>query len=190
MQTLQKTNIIKNDRSKKVYVILSRSGTYPSRLIKLFTGGEFTHSSIAIAPCKHRLYSFGRKKMNNFFIGGFLREDVDKFLFAKFPDTPCAVYVIALSENGYKLLSSQLKCYKEKCQKYKYNFAGLATTQFGIKRELKYRYTCAQFVASLLEETGEVSLPKHRSLMKPMDFTRIPEARLIYKGKLKDISFD
>ena len=108
---------------KKIYIVLSRSETYPSRMIKMITKGEYTHSSIAIVPCRHQLYSFGRKRLNNFLIGGFLEEDVDKFLYAKFPNMPCAVYEVCVSDKGYSEIADRLEVCKIKCHKYKYNFA-------------------------------------------------------------------
>lgn len=174
---------------KKVYVILSCTGTGPSNLIKLATKAEFTHSSIAITPNRHNLYSFARRRLHNIFIAGFFHEDVDKFVFAKYPNAPCAVYEIKVSDEGYNKIASKLISFDKKYKKHKYSFIGALTTQFGIKRNLKYRYTCAQFVASMLCASEEITLPKHPSLMKPMDFTYIPEANLIYYGKLKNIDF-
>lgn len=174
---------------KKVYVILSCTGSGPSRFIKLATKAEFTHSSIAITPNRHQLYSFARRKLHNIFIAGFLHEDVDKFIFALYPNAPCAVYEINVTNDGYKKIVNALIACDKKYNKYKYSFLGALTSQLGIKRDLKYRYTCSQFVASLLHITGEITLPKHPSLMKPIDFIKIPEAKLIYNGKLKNIDF-
>jgi hypothetical protein len=174
---------------KKIYVILSRTGTFPSNLIKLATKAEFTHSSIAITPNRHQLYSFARRRLHNIFIAGFLHEDVDKFVFAKYPNAPCAVYEIKVSDEGYNKITNKLIAFDKKYKKHKYSFVGTLTTQFGIKRNLKYRYTCAQFVASMLCASEEVTLPKHPSLMKPMDFADIPEAKIIYYGQLKNIDF-
>ncbi len=175
---------------KKVYVILSRTNTQPSKFIKLTTGAEFTHSSIAMTPDKHKLYSFARRKLNNFLVGGFVYEDVDKFIFAKYPYSPCAVYEITVSDAAHIKMSEKLLQFEQKYQKYKYSFAGAAISLFGIRRRLKYKYTCSQFVASLLALSDEVELPKHPSLMKPMDFTKMHNAKLIYSGTINNISFN
>ena len=174
---------------KKVYVVLSHTGTAPSRLVKFATKDEFTHSSIAIIPCRHYLYSFARRRMHNVFIGGFIHEDVDKFIFAKFPNSPCAVYEITVSDKGYQNIVDRLDKCNEKSKKYKYSFIGALTTKMGMKRKLKYRYTCSQFVASLLEASGDVDLRKHPSLARPMDFTKISNANLVYQGPIKNIKF-
>ena len=174
---------------KKVYIVLSCTETGPSRLIKFATKAEFTHSSIAMIPCRHKLYSFARRRLHNFLIAGFFHEDVDKFVFARYPNAPCAVYEIEISNAGYKRMAETLDLFEKKYSKCKYSFTGMLTTQMGIKRNLKYKYTCAQFVATLLESSGDVALPKHPSLIKPMDLAKIPEARLVYSGNIKNIRF-
>ena len=174
---------------KKVYVVLSRTDTGPSRFIRFATKDDFTHSSIAVIPCRHKRYSFARRKLHNFLVAGFIHEDVDKFVFAMFPEAPCAVYEIKVSDEGYRRIVERLIACNKKYKKYKYSFVGALTTQMGVKRDLKYRYTCAQFVASLLESSGDVTLPKHPSLMKPMDMVNIPEAKPVYFGSLKNIDF-
>lgn len=174
---------------KKVYVVLSCTGTGPSQLIKMATKAPFTHASIALVPCRHRLYSFARRRMHNIFIAGFFHEDVDKFVFAKFPNAPCAVYEVPVSDEGYKRMQGVIDACNKKYNKYKYSFFGAATTRMGIQKKLKYRYTCSQFVATVLDVSGDVSLPKHPSLMLPSDFAELPSAKLVYTGELQNIHF-
>ena len=175
---------------KKVYIILSRTDTTPSRFVKLATGSQFTHSSIALVPCKHKLYSFARRRMHNIFVAGFLHEDVDAFVFGKYPESPCAVYELEVSDEAYGKMADMIKCFEKRYSKYKYSFVGAAASQFGIRRKLKYKYTCSQFVAAVLSRAEAISLPKHPSLMKPMDFTKIDGMKLLYSGTIKNISFE
>lgn len=174
---------------KKVYIILSCTGTVPSQLIQLATNAPFTHASISMLPDRTKLYSYARRRKNNFLVAGYIHEDIDSFVFAKYPFAPCAVYEIEVSDEGYHKMLKKLAFFDERYKKCKYSFVGAVTSQFRIRKHLKYRYTCAQFVASILDSSGEVKLPKHPSLIKPMDLTRIPYSRLIYNGPLKDIHF-
>lgn len=175
---------------KKVYVILSRTGTGPSHLIGAVTHAEFTHSSLALLPSKHKLYSFARRRMHNFFVAGFIHEDTETFVFAKYSDAPCAVYALDVSDAGYCHMCETVARFDAQYKRFKYNFIGAATSQLGVRLRLKYRYTCAQFVATVLQSSGDVVLPKDASLMKPMDLIDIPGMRQIYRGPLKDISFE
>ncbi len=175
---------------KKVYVVLSRTGTGPSRLIRLATKSQFTHSSLALIPCRHSLYSFARRRLHNFLIAGFFHEDVDAFVFAKYPDAPCAVYEITVSDQAYSKMADKIAEFEKRYSKHTYSFTGIVTTQIGIRRELKYKYTCSQFVSSILQASEEIELPKHPSLMKPIDLTKVSGAKLIYSGTIKNISFN
>ena len=171
-------------------MILSCTGTNPSKLIRIATRAQFTHSSLALTPCRHKLYSFARRRLHNFLIAGFFHEDIDSFVFAKYPNAPCSVYEITVSDLGYEKMVDKISNFEKKYSKHKYSFIGMVTSQFGIRRNLKYRYTCSQFVSSILASSEEISLPKHPSLMKPMDLSKIPGAKLIYSGAIKNISFN
>ena len=49
------------DTMKKIYIVLAHTGTLLSRIIKMKTGAEYTHSSIALDENLDEMYSFGRK---------------------------------------------------------------------------------------------------------------------------------
>ena len=46
--------------TKNIYIILTRSDTFISRLIGFFTKEPFTHASIAFDDSLDRMYSFAR----------------------------------------------------------------------------------------------------------------------------------
>ena len=45
---------------KKIYIILTHTGTMLSKIIKKYTKDEFSHVSIALDKELNRMYSFGR----------------------------------------------------------------------------------------------------------------------------------
>ena len=59
---------------KKIYIMVSYSGTLLSNLIKMYTRKEYTHVSISLDIKLQEMYSFGRIHPYNAFIGGFVRE--------------------------------------------------------------------------------------------------------------------
>ena len=172
---------------KSVYIILSDMKTRPSRLIKLVTRAQFSHVSIALVPSSEKLYSFGRRKINNFLVGGFINEDTKKHVMGLFPHSPCSVYVINVSDDSYEKMELMISECNRQYKDYKYSFLGAFTSYIGIKKRLKYHFTCSQFVAMMLNISGAVRLPKHPSLMKPMDFLTIPDMKLIYQGTLYEL---
>ena len=49
------------DDSKKVYILLSKTKTVPSNLIKLMTREPYCHTSLALDISLDEMYSFARK---------------------------------------------------------------------------------------------------------------------------------
>ena len=59
---------------KKIYIVLTHSGTYFSQVIKFFTRYNYSHVAISFDKNINTMYSFGRKQYNNPLFGGFVIE--------------------------------------------------------------------------------------------------------------------
>ena len=87
---------------QKIYIVLTHTGTLLSNLIKLYTKNDYSHVSLAFDEDLNEMYSFGRLYTYNAFIGGFVREYLDKGTFKRFKNTTTSVYeVIITDENIY-----------------------------------------------------------------------------------------
>ena len=174
---------------KKLYVLLSKTQTRPSRFIHHFTGGAFTHVSLALTPETDRFYSFARRSLRNPFKAGMIVENTNTMIFALFPDCPCALYEIEVSDEGYAKAEQIVKMRLSNYKKSKYNFFGALLLRWGIRIKRKWKLVCSQFVALILEESGAAILPKDPYLMLPNDFLNIKEMKKIYDGPLKNCNF-
>ena len=174
---------------KQVYILLSKTGTVPSRFIHFLTKGTFTHTSIALTPETDRFYSYARRTLNNPLRAGFMMEDIHDFIFARYPDAPCALYAITISDEAYERLEKRVQFYFDNYKKAKYNFIGALALRLGIRIRREYHLVCSQFVALMLQESGEISLPKDPYMMLPSDFMKIENIRKIYSGRLADCNF-
>lgn len=85
-------------QGKKIYIILTHTGTVLSKIIKGFTKDEFSHVSIALDIELKEMYSFGRLNPNNPFCGGFVHEYIDKGTFKRFYKTRAKVYSLEVTE--------------------------------------------------------------------------------------------
>ena len=54
---------------KKVYFIVTHTGTTLSKIIKFYTKKEYSHVSISLDEGLNQMYSFGRKHAYNPFFG-------------------------------------------------------------------------------------------------------------------------
>lgn len=89
------------DESKKVYILLSKTKTVPSNLIKLMTREPYCHTSLALDISLDEMYSFARKGVYNPFNSGFISENIEKGIFGKHKGTRCAVYELKVTSKQY-----------------------------------------------------------------------------------------
>ena len=174
---------------KKIYFLLTRTQTVPARVIRMVKGGVYSHVSLSLTPETDRFYSYARRKLHNFLVGGIKLEDIHKDIFALYPDSICALYEISVSDEAYYRMKNEVDKYFANYKHATYNFLGTLLLTVGIKYNRGYKLTCSQFVAVMLHASGEIELPKDPYLMIPNDFLSIPGSRVIYEGALKDCHF-
>ena len=87
---------------KKIYLILTHTGTTLSTIIKCYTKDEFSHVSIALDKELNTMYSFGRLRPSNPFIGGFVHEGIDFGTFKRFKNTQSEIYSLEIADNKYE----------------------------------------------------------------------------------------
>src|SRR5699024_8190162 len=105
-----------------MYFLFTDTGTNLAKLINFFTGQQLNHVSISFDNELREVYSFGRKKPKNPFIGGFVKEDIQSdFL----KNSDCAVYVYPISENDYRKIMQEIRSVAKDKDAYKYNIIGL-----------------------------------------------------------------
>lgn len=169
---------------KRIYIILTYSGTMLSRIIKIYTRAEFSHVSIALDENLNQMYSFGRLNPYNPFIGGFVHEGINIGTFKRFKRTQTAIYSITISDEQYKKVKARIEYIKSRKVLYRFNTMGLFGAGFNIKIHSSNSFYCAEFVKYLLVKAMiKNNLPE---IVKPEDFKKMENIKLEYKGILKE----
>ncbi|MEH7252430.1 hypothetical protein V7111_09940 [Neobacillus niacini] len=168
---------------KKVYLLLTNSGSFLTKLIKLYTKKPYNHASIAFDNELSEVYSFGRKTAGNPFIGGFVKEDVRTGLFTH---ADCTIYSFTVTESQMQKLKHYLDKIEAQKNHYRYNFLGLLGVMFNTPIDRKKAYFCSQFVATLLKECNIIHFEKPPSLIAPYDLQTVSTFQFVYEGKLRD----
>ena len=122
---------------KKIYIILTYTGTILSQIVKVYTRREFSHVSISLDEDLTKMYSFGRLNPYNPFSGGFVHEHIDSGTFKRFKNTKTKIYSLEIPEKKYYELDKIIKnMYKEK-DTYKFNILCLIgiLINYKVKRE-------------------------------------------------------
>ncbi len=171
--------------AKSIYILLSRTGTGFSRLVGLCTRQEYTHVSLALDREMTRLYSFGRRSLHLPFLAGFVREDPDSGVFARY-NTRCLVCELRVEEQIYRRVEGLIAAFCTEYPRYRYGFLGLPLVALQIPRSCRRRFVCSQFVAFLLSRSGALRLRKDYSLMRPQDFSALEEPRPFFRGSLRE----
>lgn len=169
---------------KKIYIVLTYTGTILSKIVKFYTRKEFSHVSISLDENLEEMYSFGRLNAYNPFFAGFVHEGLDKGTFKRFKNTKTRIYSLEVDEKQFEKISEIIDDVRNNKSEYNFNMLGLigVVLHCKIKRE-KYFY-CAEFIKYLLEESKVVyDLP---DIVKPEDFKDIDDLNCIYSGILRE----
>ncbi len=172
---------------KSIYILLTRSETYISRMIGLLTADAYTHASIAFTPDLEPLYSFARKHTLPL-PAGFRVEGLDKGYYKKYGHIPCAVYELQVSDDAYEAAQQQVEQMMQDASMYRYNFMGLLLCKLNIVHHRKRHYFCSEFVSEVLQQSNALDLPKDPSLMRPVDFMELDELSCRYEGNVRTLS--
>ena len=168
---------------KKIYIVLTHTGTVLSRIIKMYTKDEFSHVSISLDEELKQMYSFGRLNPYNPLIGGFVHEYIDKGTFKRFFKTNAGVYSLEVTNEQYQGIRNSINDFEQNKEKYKFNIIGLFAAGFHKKISCKHSFYCAEFVKYVMEQAGiETKLPE---AVKPEDFKKIENLEKVYSGLLR-----
>lgn len=169
--------------SKTVYILLTRSGTWFSRLIHLATADRYTHASIGLDGPDGPFYSFARLDPRFALPAGLVQERMDPRSLRR-KATPWCLCELEVSPQAYEHLRRQLSSMYARREQYHYNLLGALGCYFHQPLRREHHYFCSQFVASLLEESGAAELGKCPGLVRPVDFCSLHGLRTMRQGVL------
>lgn len=172
-------------KTTTVYFLFTDTGTTLSRLINFFTKQSLNHVSISFDKNLTEVYSFGRKRPRNPFIGGFIREDTQgEFL----QNSQCAILKFDLPKDEAQQVLNNIKKIETEQNLYRYNFIGLLGVLFQIEINREHAFFCSQFVSRMMSDIDSFQIDKPHCFVTPQDIRNHVGMELIYKGKLKNYS--
>lgn len=169
---------------KKIYIVLTYTGTLLSKLVKIYTKREFSHVSIALDEDLKQMYSFGRLNPYNPFIGGFVHEGIHTGTFKRFKKTKSRIYSLQVAEDKYEDVVQVIKNIQNHKEQYHFNIIGLFCVAIHLKFKREKSFYCAEFVKYVLEQSHIPNeLPE---IVKPEDFRKMKGLNVEYSGILKE----
>lgn len=147
-----------------VYIVLSKTQTLPSRVIKLWT----------------------REPYYNPFDCGFINEDITTGVFGRDVQTTCRIGRLRVTKEQYEKIKEILEQFKSEKAFYRYNYLGILGVMCQRSVERRYNYFCSQFVSYVLRKAGISLIMKKPGLTCPRDFRMCDDLEIIYEGKLRN----
>ena len=172
---------------KKIYVLLTKTGTVPSKIIGKLSRARFSHASLSIDNEFTDMFSFGRKGMK-VFPGGFAKENLRTRVLKKYENCPCEVISMEVTDENYEKIKNKALYFSDNKDLFGYSYIGIFACWCRIKLKFKNRYFCSQCVSEILK-AGNVQLPYDPLLMRPMDFMKIKDIKKEYLGTIKDLAY-
>ena len=180
--------MVEEKASKKIYIVISQTGTLLSRILRIITGAEYNHASLCLSDDLQCMYSFGRKNPYNPFWGGFVLESPNFGTFKRFSNTRIKVLCLEIEEEKYNAIKDRIKYMVSNKKDFGYNYLGLVFAWFKIVIKSDKRFYCSEFVKDVLVEQNIDGCEILKDIPQPVHFLDIPNIHLIYSGKLKDYS--
>lgn len=169
---------------RKIYIVLTFTGTMLSRIVRFYTREEYSHVSIALDEDLSHMYSFGRLNPYNPFIGGFVQESPKYGTFKRFKKTKSKIYSVEVTEEQYSQIKELITEMTHNKNEYHFNVLGLFAIALHVKIKKEKTFYCAEFVKYVLDCSNiDFNLP---DLVKPNDFNDIAGGKEIYQGRLNE----
>lgn len=169
---------------RTIFIIQMHTGTLPAKVIRRVTHYPYSHVGLSLSRDCSTVYSFGRKRLHNFLMGGFVKQTSGDLFFQKFPHTSCRVLEVWVTNRQYHDLELLLHDFDSRDELLRYDFCGLLLRQV-LRRPVTFRnrYVCSHFVAELLQRAGIHSFGRESCMVRPGDFSSICGANEVYCGR-------
>ena len=169
---------------KSVYVVISRSKSVLSGAIMALTGDRYTHAALALDKELEFMYSFGRRRISNPFVGCFKRERLDDRFYTRHTRLPGVVFEIPVGQKQFQGVLDDIKVFLDDKDSYGFNVWGMITANFRKKEtERGKKFFCSEFVYYVLRKNGLCDLGMPRSAVRPQHLLMI-DYPAIFEGDL------
>lgn len=169
---------------KKIYIVMTYTGTVLSYLIKNITKTPYAHVSISMNEDLRPMYSFGRLNPKIPIFAGFVEENINEGLYELRPNTMCRVYSLEVNDFQYMKLKENIDKVSDERKMYSYDVEALIRVPLNRAKKTDYRYVCSHFVADMLlkSEINIFDIPAYEVI--PNNFFEVESLKLEYEGLL------
>lgn len=172
--------------SNYIYLVFTKTGTWLSRLISIFSDMRYPHVSLSFDREFTQMYSFGRINPDNPFSGGFVIENLYDGVFKKSVKCQCMIVRIKITNKQYLSLRKYVDEFALEKDKYRYNFLGLYFAALNYPLRRRNYYFCSQFISEILKKSNVMKLGKSPELTRTDDLYTIKNREIMYEGLINE----
>ncbi|MCM1282514.1 MAG: hypothetical protein NC180_05510 [Muribaculaceae bacterium] len=169
-----------------IYIALVETPGIFATIIKGFIKQRYIHVVISADALLTEAYSVGRRYPAVPVIAGFEREDKNEILHV-FPSAHYRICELECTLEQRRRILERLRGDYSRRFSIHYAVLGLPFIVWNIPFYIRNHFTCASYIAKLLQENGISVSQKHFSLVTPKDFYEYKEMQVIFEGKLSEI---
>ena len=173
--------------SHTIYILLTRSRSWFSRLIHLTTQDRYTHASIGLEGPAGPYYSFGGRNPRFALPAGLVQEQLSLSWTCDAERIPCCLLALKVDDRTFSRIWQRVRVMYVHKEQYHYNLLGVLSCCFALPLARQHHYFCSQFVADLLQSSGAADIPVIPALLRPMDLFYLDGLRTIHQGSLADL---
>lgn len=167
-----------------LYVLVTDTQTYFSKVSKLFTAQPYNHISLMFDDSFQEIYTFALISPTNGFRGGFKIETTEDLKGAKY-----SLYRVGVSGDAWKKVKRRVDLLSELKRETSYNFRSIVN--FIFKKNIfesanELKMICSEFVVTVLNEAGiELQKPGRFNIMSPYDIVRNKALEHVKRGTIE-----
>lgn len=170
---------------KNLYIILTKTNTKFAKLIRLCAKQNYSHVSISLDDTLKDIYAFGRPQHNSIFLGGLVKESLDRYTLRKDYPIPIKILKIQISNCEYEWIKEQIeKIYGN--SEYMYNLYSILTYPIAKGISVEHSFTCVEFAAYILQHLGYLRCKK-ACKCTPDYLSHVLDMYSYYEGDARDI---
>lgn len=168
-----------NERLYPVYITLFSNDTKFGKLIRKFTGSEYSHATVALDATMNNMYSFSDVPYNEarFFCAGFVRESIWSPEYTL--NRHFRVLVTFVNKEGRDNIQKKIDYFVKNFDKFDYNDIGLVQYYFNFKNTKKHdetkkmKWFCSEFVTKMINSSEQI-VGFEDVLQSPEDLLNMP----------------
>lgn len=172
-----------------IYVVFSSTPYKMGKFIRRMTREKYNHVAVSLDPRLGTLYSFARKYVNTPFYGGFIKESWGRYRY-KNHCSEIMVCAIPVTYEQYEYIKIRLAEMCDNESDYLYNMWSAFMVPLRKRVNITDAYTCTEFAASILGESGVFPDLSSRKFCSLSDLLKLCRCYITYKGIFSGPDFE